>query len=1408
LNNPEKKSVEVIAILATSIASLFLSFMIRTLVLRIVFASSFFLLSLLLMFLLFSAHDEKVNPRLKLKKPRSWMIYCIAIVSSIVLLCFPVARYAFDDAWIFFVSLDAVEVIRVIAGYFILAIFPGYVAHRCFARNNFDNSYENLALIFALSYVISIVLGLSLSQTIGFSLVNYLCSLWVFVLLCETLHYVFESKNGVPVISTTKRTSNDIIKKSLVILVCLFLIFSAYIITLSADPRDISLGGDITRYLTDSTAFLQNQQIDSSYLWFQIFLSIASVLTGLHPLHAFVGMQFIIVLFPLSFYTLLIKIFGDYKIATIGTTVTAITGGLSSIGILGLFHTYNEQSVFAALWDLRIKTQNWPWLSNHCFIVATMDWSLLMLGFGFIYCFIKRKRSGRLNYLILGSLFLVSTFFTHNVTGVMIGLTTILVFSVFNHMYLKRALVFVLSFLFALIVFDALSYNFFIKTLINYYLHYQVFFASSALFPYQWGIITILLLLFSVPFIPRLAKNLRKKIKFVENGMLSSKSIASICVIITLVVSIISLAMIAIRFNYLNLPEETIFPWYIYVVRFSPLIQLAILSVPIILKMKDKKRIGFFLMVSWCLLAIWMLVLNVVFPRFVTPILVNRILMSIYLPLGALSALTLSSLNMIKLSKVRFKLNGSHVKISIKKILMFTLIMSIGFSFLSHAYSIELFYQGNKLSSMSSEEKNLYTYLADLPPEKTFLTYSSTAYQRISALTMHTTYAYYQYGAFTSWSAEILFTTSSPEIANYFLHKLGITHIVITKQDASTLLERKNNALIYMLDFFPIVFNNSFATVYSTPHYFSNESSNYSIVKPSTSLTPEFTSESLIYDPIGIDNLRIVGGGSKFKFENGTIVQQVQDIKSPSAQYLQLYKGIAIPMAVSPIASFKIKGIGNALYNIGFYDNKIGWYWLSHERGLPNSFFGAPDKWTEINIDLQSILGNDAMILYIDFVATSSDGSPIEVEWKDFDISQNISVSELVSSAYSLAYNSLVINEVPFATIEDYKALNLAPNKVFVLSDSWANDVWNEELFEDVKTGAHAVFLYSSRAFSEYSCELFYLLGIESRGITSVNNVHIDEEIHSVPSNSYIANITARSSLYTYNIMGYYTTLENTSIPLIIYFTVGNGSIMFINLPNTINLDRTLADIAIKTIKKAFSVLPKPTLSNVSKTVPYPEDLFKLGNPNLINIYKLNGLTDYIYAFSDIELEGNISMSSDYVIWNEKDITLKTLILQNTTHQKIFENVLVPNLHFVGSYNTRLTTQDAIIYNLGGELPLIKTSPNFLRIHVEEPAINLTIKQNGEEISLNISRSDVQIEFSKDVTTDLRLQKPLIELNPGSLDTSWKGVFWYDGKMFTTVARAEHWVINGSFLLEVIHSENVTISKLLYKDNISVGVDD
>ncbi|MHA1833211.1 MAG: hypothetical protein ACTSV7_04415, partial [Candidatus Baldrarchaeia archaeon] len=215
--------------------------------------------------------------------------------------------------------------------------------------------------------------------------------------------------------------------------------------------------------------------------------------------------------------------------------------------------------------------------------------------------------------------------------------------------------------------------------------------------------------------------------------------------------------------------------------------------------------------------------------------------------------------------------------------------------------------------------------------------------------------------------------------------------------------------------------------------------------------------------------------------------------------------------------------------------------------------------------------------------------------------------------------------------------------------------------------------------------------------------------------------------------------------------------------------------------------------------------LFKLGHAFLLNLYKLKGLVNYVYAFSDLKLEGNITMSSDFINWREENIPTGKLILRDSTGQEQLEGVSITSIHVSGFSDVTLTVQKAFVSNLGGELANIKISfPKLLRINVEKNPIRLVVNENGIQKELTISKGNIEVEFAKNFTTHMQLRKPLITLDRGLLDTSWKGVFWHDGKIFTTVSRTEYWMIKGSFSFNIIYCDNMTVINLIHIGTITV----
>jgi len=423
--------------------------------------------------------------------------------------------------------------------------------------------------------------------------------------------------------------------------------------------------------------------------------------------------------------------------------------------------------------------------------------------------------------------------------------------------------------------------------------------------------------------------------------------------------------------------------------------------------------------------------------------------------------------------------------------------------------------------------------------------------------------------------------------------------------------------------------------------------------------------------------------------------------------------------------------------------------------------------------------------------------------------------AELALKKYDVVYGSLMANNVPFTIIQEYETLTPTRNHVFLYPNYLIkNDDDYNELLKDVKSGAHAIFLYEpEHVFSyKYNKSIYRIidfLGIKVDDIALTDKVYIDGEIIDLPPNLFVAELGTESSNYSLRTIGYYKTSENTSIPLILYFAIENGSITLINFPKYSFLDTTLVYITTKTIKTIIANLPKPESLSSLKTLPYPEDLFKLGHASLVNLYKLKGLVNYVYAFSDLKLEGNITISSDFINWCEENILTGKLILRGSSDQKWLKDVSITSISVNGFFDFILITQEAFVINSSCDLANIKISfPAFLRINADKTPINIIVNKNGIQKELTISRGYIDLEFAKNFTTYIQLRKLLITLDNGSLNTSWKGVFWHDSKMFTTVSRTEYWPIKGDYSIKILHCNNITLIKLINIKSITVDLNE
>jgi hypothetical protein len=792
--------------------------MVKSLLLKIIFSILYTLAVILELHILYN-YTKMEKYKMSFRRENYSLInliaFCFGLLSSFIIIYFPARSELF-------ISLNFIEILRCISAFYLLSFFPGWVLLNIFSIKKNISIIERITLTLALSYVINVIFGLLMYKMFNLSNKTYLFMLWIFVFLCFILQHIFKDlkENSSSLKDKEKSKNNYIVINPIYLaslnLICLMFLLSAYLIVLTAEPTGYSVSGDVARYFSTVHDFL-NYRIDENqdfrfaekYYWFQIFIGVASILTGLHPFYVFVTMQFLIILFPLSLYILLSSVFKNKKISILGTMLICSAEGLSSIGILKLWAKYFNEDIFSALVTLRLKTQNWPWLSVHFFIAATMDWSLLFLCLNYLYHFVKNIDGYS---FFIGTLLLVASFFTHNIVSYLIAFSLLFFYVLRDFKYLLRAIVIFTTVIIISLLFDILSFHIFIKTLLLFKQNLNVILSER-----KSMIILILFISLFISFMKYINAIKAKKVML----FLESKRIlfALLSFVIIAMLTISSIVIIFNSFDYIDIRNEIIFPWYIYLLRFTPFLQLLPLFIYVMPKILCSKRYDVWFMISWIFSSFLLVVILSKYPLSEAQVIGNRICMALQIPIGALSVLGLciflESIYIIgKKKQIAMKLY-----ILFRYLLIYCLFIIFGFAFLSRIYSIEIFYYANTWP-VPFEKKDFYEFLIKLPPNSTILTYSYARYLEITSLVPLKVYAYYQYylegEQYVSEIVRPIFEANSTKDVLNTLSRLGITHIIINKYYCQSELLNKfqNHPLLYALKYFPKVFENSFYVVY------------------------------------------------------------------------------------------------------------------------------------------------------------------------------------------------------------------------------------------------------------------------------------------------------------------------------------------------------------------------------------------------------------------------------------------------------------------------------------------------------------------------------------------------------------------------------------------------------------------
>jgi len=214
----------------------------------------------------------------------------------------------------------------------------------------------------------------------------------------------------------------------------------------------------------------------------------------------------------------------------------------------------------------------------------------------------------------------------------------------------------------------------------------------------------------------------------------------------------------------------------------------------------------------------------------------------------------------------------------------------------------------------------------------------------------------------------------------------------------------------------------------------------------------------------------------------------------------------------------------------------------------------------------------------------------------------------------------------------------------------------------------------------------------------------------------------------------------------------------------------------------------------------YPDDIFKLGYPSLINIYKLMGLNNYLYTLSDIILKGNISIFSNYIYLEDNlygDLTIK-----NGYENIYYKKVILKKIVLSAPYNITLILKNGYLTDFNnGIIQVISPSLEYIKISIKNTPVNMTVNYMG--INTNVCINNGSIYFSPGGSIHLRLFKPEIMINNGTLSSSLFGVF-NSGERTIILNTNKYVSIEGKYAFKLLNDYDVKILKMNKIDFINI----
>lgn len=1368
--------------------------LIGTYPLNIIGAVSFYLLIKCINHYFFTAYKNY-----SIFLPDTWprlSIYIIGIMASLVIVLVPSYPITMSSAsiWNTFGSLSLPAILKVISGYFILGIFPGYVIYDTLLRRSDFRFILKICLIPALSFIVVVIIGLAL-QTIGLDVTSrtFFASLWGLILVIMSIRFIRRNGNASHIESRKKFSFTfDVF---LLLLMGTILVLFAYVTVFSAHPFSGYLNYDPPSYFSFANQAMNFGPIERlPYVWFPVFLWVSQVLTGLPMLYAFVGMQFYEFLLPLVFYVFLDTILKSKRLAVAGAFLFFFASSNNSLAFL--WSGFNHPDIFSSYLSGDYLTRYNTLLTYYydklgtslAFPVilspTTIDLIFAFLAMTFFYKYLtSEKNTQRKTELILAGAFWAASLYSHNIFLALPVLLTVMMYCLIANKSLTSTCKVLGSALFFGIVFELLSrlyqfnYNFFPVFLsadgnfLNLLSHPEIFVPTFGLFGY------LLIVFLRHRFLLSRPNSLPCRL----SSVIKMRTVRVFFWLVGLSVTMLAVYFFVTNFGAISRNQSS---WYTIILgSYAVTLPLAIGGLPSLLGKLNKSSIVFIL--CWISSYIFGILISF-FSVEIDPYWYIFLLMY---PIACLAAFGINDLinflrkpNFLQISiahnqtsnkfKKYLKMLFGHALIQIVSVLI---IISIGISFLSLAYSHEFtLVAPNFLTNESETEvynwmnNNLQKNTVILPlSENSYLTLNSMVSNvRVLPLAYEFSPTWFSY----AWIWNLLVNSTSPETILYILSYLNVSCVYATENDLAAIQAQGGSTLCSVIKAFPVEFGNSYATLYSVPAYPLTNDSNYVLV------------ESL-FDSQQANNLEVfdllLQLGNKF-----SVVPDVElnNLKKNCVYFFPLNQHIPETL-ITNLMSQVFDGS-----NIVFFDSSFASFNELNEA-LPLS----PINYLSPQLSGVTLVKNNSTEGWAFY-----EGSGLLCLDKNDSINGDPSLFAINSSAD--IFGKLIYSFEPPENwncsgqeLMVWVKSNVAGDIYFDVGNNGKTN-WPYEVWTDSKD---ALYRIAPGEENKWTCFLIPINQPDAySGSFNSSNVSIFKVGMLGLSPNQPVDIKV-SEVQMINPTSY--TQNGTLMPLILHSSFGNGTISYVDLSflsSALSNSSLYSKMLSDTANTLLRYLPKQVASGSSTPLPIPSDLFKYIIPAPASLYYLKGLNGFFAYNNALTINGDFVINSSNFYISSNNLAIKELVVSGSNGTLSFQNVTLKKVIINGSGTLVTNSSEGVI----GVTPV----ETYMRIDIPQNLNGSLLLRNVEgEIEIqqdqrleyvHISRENLTMLLD-DIGYTMLVKQPTITVD-GSTNGVGVGVLSYGSQFFST-ASPEEVSLEGDFTFRVLYCPGQILAKIL-----------